>query len=70
MKRVSLREFRANLSTIIKQGNAVVIGDTYHFRAVLVPISETYNWDRGKRDQVVSAKRKARAILAEIEGNL
>lgn len=68
MKLQGMREFRSNLKANIEAGEPVVLGDAYHKRAVLIPITEDYQWDRGFAAKVDEAKRQARRVLNEIKG--
>jgi hypothetical protein len=56
--RVSVREFRANLKAHLEGEAAVVIGDYYAARAVLVPIPKHSSWDTAAEKKALTAARK------------
>ena len=56
--RVSVREFRTNLKAHLEGEAAVVIGDHYTARAVLVPIPKHASYDSAAEKKAHATARK------------
>ncbi|HXA82129.1 MAG TPA: hypothetical protein VNY56_03425 [Methylomirabilota bacterium] len=56
--RVSVREFRANLKAHLEGEAAVVIGDFYTTRAILIPMPKHSTWDTSASKKAQAAARK------------
>lgn len=64
---INVRELRQNLKRYLQRDKATIIGDEYHQRGLLIPLSPNYIWNRGERRKVIArAQREANRVLKEL----
>jgi hypothetical protein len=62
---VSVRRFRTTLAAFLKGSQAVVIGDRYHNRAILIPLGVARSWQKPEqRKAIAHAAKEMLRILA------
>jgi len=61
---VSVRELRKALAFHMNGQQAVIIGDRWHKRALLVPLSRHVNWERAENRKAIA--RAAKETLAAL----
>jgi hypothetical protein len=62
---VSVRRFRTSLAAFLKGSQAVVIGNRYHDRAILIPLGEAPVWlKHEQRKAIARAAKETLRILA------
>ena len=61
---VTVRELRKALAFHMNGEHAVIIGDRWHHRALLVPLSRNTNWDRAENRKAIA--RAAKETLAAL----
>jgi hypothetical protein len=68
---VSIREFRRNLAAHINAQTAVLIGDAWQHRAILVPLSRDGPYNVKQRRQAIArAAREMLRVLHELRHDL
>ena len=66
-KVVSVRELRKALAFHMNGQQAIIIGDRYHHRALLVPLGRHVTWDHYEaRKAIARAAKETLAALAEL----
>lgn len=55
---VRVRRFRTRLAAFLNGSQAVVIGDRYHDRAILIPLGEAPVWQKPEQRKAIARARK------------
>jgi hypothetical protein len=55
---VNVRRFRTSLAAFLKGSQAVVIGDRYHDRAILIPLGNARSWEKPERRKAIARAAK------------
>jgi hypothetical protein len=62
---ISVRTFRTSLATFLNGNNALIIGDPWHNRAILIPLTNHVRWaHREQRKAIAHAAKEMLRVLA------
>lgn len=67
MKRLTVREFRANMGKLTKASDPIVLGDKWHHYALVVPLPRAVTYAHQiHRHELPKAQARANAVFREL----